>query len=273
MKVRIYGKAPYHAAVVHGGPGAIGSMAPLARELSQYLSIVEPLQTKYCIDELVEELHDQITFYFRHPIPLIGHSWGAWLCAIYAARFPQTVSKVLLSGCPPLEDEYVPMIEEKRKSHFSRSEATLYDALKTQIGYGRKYFQEELLSQFGKLCAQADDYAPLPPDVNLEKMMKTDARMYTEVFAEAVSMRQSGQLVGCFRQLACPVVIIHGIYDTHPVEGVLEPLKKSNVPYRYYAMEQCGHTPWQERFARRQFLETIVRETAPKARNRAELNV
>jgi hypothetical protein len=32
--LRIYGKAPFNVAVIHGGPGAVGEMAPVARELS-----------------------------------------------------------------------------------------------------------------------------------------------------------------------------------------------------------------------------------------------
>ena len=268
MRVRVYGKAPYKAAVIHGGPGAIGSMADLAKDLSSRLSIVEPLQTKYTIGELVDELHEQVTCYFRRPVPLVGHSWGAWLCAIYAARYPQTVSKIILTSSGPLEDKYVPLIEAKRKSHFSTAEATLYDAINAQLRCGRKYYQDELLSQFGELCAQADEYAPLPPDPEMNRLTKMDAKMYTGVFSEAIAMRQSGELLRCFQEVACPICILHGIYDTHPADGILKPLAGRNIPYTYYALEQCGHTPWRERFARQKFLELLVSEIAGPSRLR-----
>ncbi|MHA2061833.1 MAG: alpha/beta fold hydrolase, partial [Candidatus Sifarchaeia archaeon] len=32
--LRIYGNKPFNIAVLHGGPGAPGEMAPVARELS-----------------------------------------------------------------------------------------------------------------------------------------------------------------------------------------------------------------------------------------------
>ena len=32
--LRMYGNKPYVVAVIHGGPGALGEMAPVARELS-----------------------------------------------------------------------------------------------------------------------------------------------------------------------------------------------------------------------------------------------
>ena len=44
-KVRLYGKAPYRVAVVHGGPGAAGEMAPVARRLGAACGVLEPLQT------------------------------------------------------------------------------------------------------------------------------------------------------------------------------------------------------------------------------------
>ena len=45
MKTRKYGTSPYQVAVIHGGPGAPGYMAPVARELSNKLGVLEPIQT------------------------------------------------------------------------------------------------------------------------------------------------------------------------------------------------------------------------------------
>ncbi len=44
--LRKYGRAPYTVAIVHGGPGAPGDMAPVARELSTTYGVLEPLQTE-----------------------------------------------------------------------------------------------------------------------------------------------------------------------------------------------------------------------------------
>jgi hypothetical protein len=53
---RVYGKAPYRVAVIHGGPGAPGEMAPVARELSVMRGVLEPLQIMTTIEGQVEEL-------------------------------------------------------------------------------------------------------------------------------------------------------------------------------------------------------------------------
>lgn len=76
--VRLYGNAPYSVVLVHGGPGAIGSLKGFARELSESLKIgtVEALQSKYSIAELIEELYTQIMENCVGRVVLIGHSWG-----------------------------------------------------------------------------------------------------------------------------------------------------------------------------------------------------
>ena len=56
--LRIYGNKPFTVAVVHGGPGAPGEIAPVARELSMVAGILEPLQKKDSLEGQVEELHD-----------------------------------------------------------------------------------------------------------------------------------------------------------------------------------------------------------------------
>jgi len=43
--LRKYGKTPFKVAVVHGGPGAAGEMAPVASELVSVCGVLEPLQT------------------------------------------------------------------------------------------------------------------------------------------------------------------------------------------------------------------------------------
>lgn len=41
----IWGKAPFTVAVIHGGPGAGGEMAPVARKLACDYGVLEPIQT------------------------------------------------------------------------------------------------------------------------------------------------------------------------------------------------------------------------------------
>ena len=54
--LRRYGKAPFNVAVIHGGPGAVGEMAPVARELASGWGVLEPLQTATSLEGQIEEL-------------------------------------------------------------------------------------------------------------------------------------------------------------------------------------------------------------------------
>ena len=55
-KLRRYGNEPFDVAVIHGGPGAAGEMAPVARELASGRGVLEPLQTAASLKGQVDEL-------------------------------------------------------------------------------------------------------------------------------------------------------------------------------------------------------------------------
>jgi pimeloyl-ACP methyl ester carboxylesterase len=40
------------------------------------------------------------------PVILIGFSWGAWLCFILAARYPELVKKLILVSSGAFEEHY-----------------------------------------------------------------------------------------------------------------------------------------------------------------------
>ena len=74
---RKYGNDPYRVVVIHGGPGAVGSVAPIARKLGQITGVLEPLQTATTLDGQIEELRLVVEHNATLPVIFIGHSWGA----------------------------------------------------------------------------------------------------------------------------------------------------------------------------------------------------
>jgi len=73
----MYGSPPFSVALIHGGPGAPGEMAPVARELSSDIGVLEPLQSEKTIDGQVEELREVLETDAKLPVILVGYSWGA----------------------------------------------------------------------------------------------------------------------------------------------------------------------------------------------------
>ena len=120
--LRAYGIAPFSIALVHGGPGAPGEMAPVARELVSEMGVLEPLQTADSVDGQVEELKDVLQTQGNPPLLLVGFSWGAWLSFILAAQYPSLVKKLILVSSPPFIEKYVPQIMETRLSHLIAEE-------------------------------------------------------------------------------------------------------------------------------------------------------
>ncbi len=96
--LRKYGNKPFNVAVIHGGPGAPGEMAPVARELSSVRGVLEPLQTATTVEGQVQELKAVLEKNGDLPVTLIGFSWGAMLSFIFTARYPSFVKKLILIG-------------------------------------------------------------------------------------------------------------------------------------------------------------------------------
>src|SRR5690348_11988050 len=114
INIRTYGKAPYQIAVIHGGPGAPGEMAPVARALSSLCGILEPLQTKAILKEQLEELKTILKENAHLPLTLIGHSWGAMLSYIFTAHNPSFVKKLILISSGVFEAQYASNIMQTR---------------------------------------------------------------------------------------------------------------------------------------------------------------
>ncbi len=255
--VRKYGYAPFTVAVVHGGPGAAGEMAPVAQELSRFHGTLEPLQTKATIDGQVKELAHVIEHHGAVPLSLIGHSWGAWLAVLYTARYPSSVKKLILVGSGPFEERFVAQITATRMSRMNGKEEQALETLIKTLNdpWGRQ--KDAAFTQVGELLLKTDSYNLLP---RAEPHGSASYTVFEQVWKEAEEMRRSGALLDMARQLTCPVVAIHGEYDPHPYEGVQQPLSRTIKNFTFILLKKCGHYPWLERDARKEFYQALEKE-------------
>jgi pimeloyl-ACP methyl ester carboxylesterase len=243
--LRIYGPAPYRAAVIHGGPGAPGEMASVARELAARCGVLEPLQTRDSIQGQVEELRAIVQQHGQPPITLVGHSWGAMLSFIFAAQHPALVKKLILVGSGVFEDRYAPAIMETRLSRLSEAQRAQLEALSLVLQDPTSPEREAAFAQFGKLFDGTDTYKPLPHQE--DDVTTFQPALYESVWNEAQELRTSGKLLALGKQICCPVVAIHGDYDPHPAEGISVPLASVLKDFRFILLEHCGHTPGMNR--------------------------
>ncbi len=257
--LRSYGKAPYRVAVIHGGPGAPGEMAPVARELSSLCGILEPLQTKTTIQGQLEELHGIVRENGSLPLTLIGHSWGAMLSYLFTAQYPSMVKKLILISSGVFEEQYAASIMQTRLSRLSEGAQNQLDALTRALQDPAHADKNATFAQLGELIAEADAFDPLP---HKNDTLECQYALYESVWQEAAELRRSGALLELGRTIRCPVVAIHGDYDPHPAEGISTPISRIVKDFRFLLLEQCGHTPWYEKEAREPFFAFLKQEVA-----------
>jgi len=242
---REYGPPPFPVVVLHGGPGAAGSAAGLARGLSRFVSVLEPMQRADSIAGQIAELHAMLETRAQRPVVLIGWSWGAMLAWMFAATRPADVSKVILVSSAAFDEESAAQIMPTRLGRLEKRE-------REEIAHLTEPLTTESLARLTELLDKADDYAPISePNERIE----LDAHIYDRVWSEAVRLRRSGELAAMGNRITCPVIAIHGEHDPHPIDGVA---RLPNV--RVITLPRCGHTPWRERFARDQFFQALQSE-------------
>jgi len=255
--LKVYGKAPFNVAVIHGGPGAPGYMAPVARELSIDWGVLEPLQTATSLEGQLQELRAILEEDGDLPITLIGSSWGAMLGFIFSAHYPAFVRKLILVGSAVYEEQYAANIRTTRLSRLSEEERREAHSLMEILKEPAIRDKSTPLAQLGKLFTKADAYDPLTLDT---EELEFQYHLNKSVWNDATDLRRSGELLELGKQIQCPVVAIHGDYDPHPPEGIHKPLSAVLKSFQFILLKNCGHLPWIEREARDKFYDTLREE-------------
>jgi pimeloyl-ACP methyl ester carboxylesterase len=257
MLLHFYGHRPFIAVAVHGGPGAAGEMAPVAEALAPFAGIIEPYQTGLSIDELIGELKSVLTRHARLPALVIGFSWGAWLATLVAAEAPSLIQKLILVSSGPFDPAYahdIQLIRLKRLSPEERKEAERLSSALSDPGLDDP---DAAFEKLGQLLSRADtfDRRDTPCCV-----LKYNYKQLQRIWPEASRLRQSGMLLARAAEIQCPVVAIHGNYDSHPAEGVRKPLSGAVKNFRFFLLDRCGHRPWVEKWARDEFFRILKEE-------------
>ncbi len=252
--LRKYGNEPYSMAVIHGGPGAPGQMAPVARELSLTWGVLEPMQTSSTIEGQVEELKTILTTEAELPITLVGFSWGAMLSFIFTACYPAIVKKLVLISSGVYEEKYARNIMELRLKRLNEKEkkevARIIDSFNNPLIKDKN----TLLARFGELMTKSDACDLLPYD---SEILEFQYDINASISEEAIALRSSGELLKMAGKISCPVIAIHGDTDPHLVEGVREPLSRVIKDFHFILLEKCGHCPWYERQAKEKFYQAL----------------
>lgn len=242
---RRYGKHRPSVVLVHGGPGAAGELAPLAKLLAaRGFGVLEPFQTGTSIDAQIAELRDFLQALNR-PVALVGWSWGAWLALMVAVRNPELLSRLVLIGCPPFLAEDAHSIHATRMARLSPAAQEQWDQLMPRLE--QPDVMDQAMALFDTTDCFARDNSPRP-------LVWFDPDIHQQVWAEAAALRRSKALILELQRLRLPILALHGDYDPHPADAVQRSLRLHQPKAAFHLLQNCGHKPWQELHAKSSFL-------------------
>lgn len=254
---RIYGESPYGVAVIHGGPGAPGSIAPVARELSNICGVLEPLQTRDTLDGQVEELKGILEEFGDLPVILIGWSHGATLGCLLSSRHPSLVRKLIIIGTPPFEEKYAGSIGRDRLLRFDEEERAEVLSLEECIWDSVEEDKSASMARLFRMFSKIESYDMLPYQ---DDVVEYQLAINISVGLDTRQKLTDGELLPMISGIKCPVLAIHGDYDIRPAESVRLPLSSVLKSFRFILLEKCGHTPWYEKYARDTFYAILKEE-------------
>ena len=153
--LRTYGPSPFGVAVVHGGPGAPGEMAPVSRVLESQWGVLEPLQTAMSVTGQIDELRTVLEDHACLPATLIGYSWGAWLSFLCAAYHPELVGKLILVSSAPFTEPYAADVQKTRLRRLNAEERREMRVLMEAMKDPAVSDKDRLLARFGALFTRA----------------------------------------------------------------------------------------------------------------------
>jgi pimeloyl-ACP methyl ester carboxylesterase len=255
IDVRTYGDDGPPVFVLHGGPGAPGHMAPVARALSDRFRVFEPLQRRaddrpLTVARHVADLHEAIHLHSPGTRPaLVGASWGAMLAMAYAAAHPESAGPVVLIGSGTYEtrararlleilaERITPAVQEQL-DRTAREHADPDEALRAQ----------------GRLYSTIYNVDPLDTD---DENLPLDARGHHETDADWARLRESGVYPAAFASITSPVLMLHGAYDPHPGALIRDSLLPFVPQLEYHEWPNAGHDLWLELSVRDDFFAVL----------------
>ncbi len=249
-----FGQNPFETILVHGGPGAIGSLNQLAKQIASYESNINPVFDQTSISQQLNHLYQIIKSKANPPVNLIGHSWGAWLVCLFAAKYPELIKKVIIIGSGPFKENEAMQIESIRLKRMNELQIKKYKTLLRKLqNSGDK---NQIFNQLGNLISTIDSYQLIE---NVEFGNHASLQVYQSVWPEAAQLRKHKLLLKICSQMPQPLVAIHGYYDPHPYEAIKNTFNKKDN-FKFILLKKCGHYPWYEKHARKKFMNILKKE-------------
>jgi pimeloyl-ACP methyl ester carboxylesterase len=254
MRVREYGESGPLVIVLHGGPGAPGYLAPVARELAHAFRVLEPLQRGSGPEPLTVARHvadlQELVLSLPGPSVILGHSWGAMLALAYAAAHPEQAGPLILVGCGTFDlaaRDRMYEIRQERMDDGMRARLQRLDVEFTDAN--------QRLRAKGALMRTLESYELISSDLEGEEV---DALANQETWEDMLRLQREGVYPAAFAAIRSLVLMLHGAVDAHPGPMIRASLRRYIPQLAYQEWDRCGHYPWLEKAVREDFFSTVA---------------
>ncbi len=257
LKIRSYGASGPVIIVLHGGPAAAGTAAPLARGLADSFKVIEPLQRGSGKEPLtvvcyIDDLHELIKSRCNNIRPaLVGESWGAMLALAYSAEHPESAGPLVLIGCGTFDKNSRNILQKNLEERTSCR-------LKKRINLLEEHFPDpgERIIKTHELSEKLYSVAPVK-SANEDLIEPFDFQAHKETWEDMVYQQETGIYPAAFSVIKPPVIMLHGKFDPHPGREIRDSLKPYLPQLEYREWEKCGHSPWNEKYVKDDFFKVI----------------
>jgi len=261
ITVREYGAAKHGLGgplvlTLHGGPGAPGSISPVARGLADRFRVLEPLQrgagdvpltVAQHVADLDEVIRDRAG---DAPPALVGASWGAMLALAYAAEHPDRAGPIVLVGGGTWDKVARGTLQQIIRDRMGEEDAVRLETL-----------DEDYPDPAERMEALGDLILPVfafDADPDLKSDDAFDAEGNVETWGDMIRLQEAGAYPAAFSAITTPVLMLHGDYDPHPGRPIRDSLLPVLPQLEYVELANCGHDPWIERQARDEFFAVLA---------------
>jgi len=256
MQARRYGQHGPWVVLLHGGPAAPGSMAPVARRLADSFRVLETLERRSTPDHPltvaghVADLHAQLCSLNSAEAPaLVGSSWGAMLALAYAAAHPAQVGRIVLVGCGTFDPQARAQLQETLKARIDKPLQQRLELLSETIPD-----PDQCLAASGELLLPAYSHDLISSDLEL---LSCDARGHQESWQDMLRLQAEGIYPATFAAIRSPVLMLHGALDPHPGRLIDASLRPFLPQLKYFEWRHAGHYLWLERACHADFLDRL----------------
>jgi proline iminopeptidase len=241
---------------IHGGPGLshdyfLPHVLPLSDKFKLIFydqratgrSDIKVDSSHMSIDYFVDDIESLRKHYHINKINLIGHSWGGFLAALYAIKYPKTTKSLVFWDSSPLSSHLRNVMIENQKSKVTKED----------VANNLKIMRSEEFKR-GDPAEIARLYkAIFKPSVFIQKLV------YKLNFYFNQNYNQTQYLLGFMyhsmvkydyypklKKVKAPALIFFGNYDPMPVESS-EELHNRLSNSELIILKDCGHFPFLEK--------------------------